>query len=359
MRIYLYILAGVASALIGWNLGQLFIADFGLLKQVPEIVLYPCIAISLAIGMVVNEIFVSSPTRPKLSLKKSPFPVIIAVGLGLLTGIIAGILSIILLLPQIPVPPFIVRMISWVLIGGSVGFAEGLTWRWHSLEAGNKKRFQKRLKNSVFAASGASLVAALLFELIRIPIGQMPTEFKRVEEPIGISILGLLLGLALSISTSPSYLAALRAGAGFEYTGEKYDSVDSLITNEEMPYPAINNSLKFVSKGDSDEIEEGLSIQLPEIAKITIGSDESASIRLPGTPPEAAYLELQKREAFLVPNKNFIWAIKVNNQPLKKNEKVPLKHNYVLTFHTLEQYGRDEKKIYRFVYYNRFLDPQA
>ena len=228
MRIYLYILAGITSALIGWNIGQFILGDLGLLKSIPEIVLYPCIAISLAIGMIMNEIFVSSPTRPKLSLKNSFFPVIIALGLGILTGLIAGIFSQILLLPQIHIPAFIVRIFSWVLIGSSVGFAEGYTWRRHSIEAGNKKRIKQRLKNSIVAASIASLIAALLFELIRLP-GQMPTDFKRVEEPLGIAVLGMLLGLGLSYSTSPSYLAALRVGAGFEYTGETYDSIDSSI----------------------------------------------------------------------------------------------------------------------------------
>ena len=360
MRIYLYILAGVTSALIGWNFGQFIIADLGLFKTVPEIVLFPCIAISLAIGMVLNEIFVSSPTRPKLSFKNSRFPVIIAIGLGILTGLIAGIFSQILLLPQVPVPAFIVRMISWVLIGSSVGFTEGLTWRWHSLEAGDKKRFKQRLNNSVIAATGASLIAALLFELIRLPLGQMPAEFKRIEEPLGISVLGLLLGLALSYSTSPSYLAALRAGAGFEYTGDKFDSIDESITNEIKPYSAIDRTLlKFVSKGDSDEIEEGLSIQLPEIGKITIGSDDNTNIRLPGTSAQLADLELQKRQAFLIPDSKFFHTIKVNNERLRSAKKIALKHNYVLTFYTLEQDGRDEKKIYRFVYYNRFLDSQA
>lgn len=360
MRIYLYILAGITSALIGWNLGQFLLADLGLLKSVPEIVLFPCIAISLAIGMVLNEIFISSPTRPKLSLKNSRIPVIIAVGLGLLTGVIAGGLSQIILLPQLPIPAFIVRILSWVLIGSSAGFAEGLTWRWYSLEAGDKKRFKQRLKNSIIAASGASVIAALLFELIRLPLGQMPAEFKRVEEPLGISILGLLLGLALSYSTSPSYLAALRAGAGFEYKGEKYDSIDSSISNESHHYPAINISLlKFVSKGDSDEIEEGLSIQLPEIGKITIGSDENANIRLPGIPLQVADLELQKREAFLIPNSQLFYTIKINNEQLRSAKKISLKHNYVLSFQTLERDGIDAKKTFRFVYYNRFLDSQA
>lgn len=359
MRIYLYILAGITSALIGWNIGQFILGDLGLLKSIPEIVLYPCIAISLAIGMIMNEIFVSSPTRPKLSLKNSFFPVLIALGLGIFTGLIAGIFSQILLLPQIPIPAFIVRIFSWVLIGGSVGFAEGYTWRWHSIEAGNKKRFKQRLKNSIVAASIASLIAALLFELIRLPLGQMPTDFKRVEEPLGIAVLGMLLGLGLSYSTSPSYLAALRVGAGFEYTGETYDSIDSSIINEDKPYPKIDNSLNFVSKANSDEIEEGLSIQLPETGKITIGSDEDASIQIPGIPPQVADLNLQNREAFLIPDSKFFYTIKVNNEPLRSAKEISLKHNYVLTFQTLEQDELNEKKIYRFVYYNRFLDPQA
>ena len=62
MRIYLYLLAGITSALLGWNLGQIFLTDFGFLPQFPEIVLFPCIAIALATGMVLNEIFISNPT---------------------------------------------------------------------------------------------------------------------------------------------------------------------------------------------------------------------------------------------------------------------------------------------------------
>ena len=68
MRAYLYILAGITSGLLGWNIGQLFLSDFGILKSFPEVVLFPCIAISLAVGSVANEIFSSNPTRPKLSL---------------------------------------------------------------------------------------------------------------------------------------------------------------------------------------------------------------------------------------------------------------------------------------------------
>ncbi|MGB3639362.1 MAG: hypothetical protein WBA39_17570, partial [Rivularia sp. (in: cyanobacteria)] len=69
MRIYLDILAGITSALLGWNLGQFFLTDLGLLQQIPEVILFPCVAIALAIGMVMNEILIGNPTRPKLSFR--------------------------------------------------------------------------------------------------------------------------------------------------------------------------------------------------------------------------------------------------------------------------------------------------
>ncbi len=360
MRIYLYILAGVTSALIGWNIGQFILTDISLFKQVPEIVLFPCIAISLAIGMVMHEIFISNPTRPKLSFCTARLPIIIATSLGLLAGLIAGGISQILFLPEIPIPAFIVRMLGWILIGSSVGLAEGLTWRWHSLEAGDPRRFRQRFKTSVIAASSASLVAALLFELIRILLGQMPPAFRGVEDPVGFSLLGLLLGLVFSITNSPSYMAALRAGAGFEYMGERFEGIDSSTTDDSKTYPCIDKSvLKFVSNSEEDEIEEGLSIQLPATGKITIGSDSEANIHIPGLLPQAADLELRQRETLLVPNSKFFDTIKINGIPLNSPKKISLKHNYVLTFHTFNRNGLDEEKIYRFVYYNRFLDPHA
>lgn len=361
MRIYLYILAGITSALIGWNLGQFFLTDLDLLKQFPEIALFPCIAISLAIGMVMNEIFISNPTRPKLCFRIAKIPLLIALGLGLLAGLIAGGISQILFLPQIRVPTPIVRTLSWLLIGSSVGLAEGLTWRWRSMEAGDPKRFWQRFKTSVLAASGASLVAALLFEFIRTALGQMPAAFKGAEDPLGFSILGLLLGLAFSITNSPSYMGALRAGAGFEYTGPTYEDFDPQKMISPQAYPYIDKSfLKFVSDGEAYEIEEGLSIQLPATGTIRIGSAvKKAHICIPGLPLHAADLMLKQREAVLSPNPKFFYTIEVNGDRLGSRRDIRLKHNYVLTFYTLNQGGLDEEKIYRFVYYNRFLDPQA
>ena len=360
MRIYLYLLAGITSALIGWNVGQVFLTDMELLKQFPEVVLFPCVAISLAIGMVMNEIFISNPTRPKLSFRIARVPILIALGLGLLAGLIAGGISQILFLPQIGVPTPIVRTLGWLLIGSSVGLAEGLTWRWHSIEAGDRKRFRQRFATSILGASFASLVAAGLFEFLRTLLDEIPTELKAVEDPVGFSILGLLLGLTFSITNSPSYLVALRAGAGFEYTGPKFDDIDPQATVEIEPSPWIDKSLlKFVSDSELEDIEEGLSIQLPPAGTIRIGSANKAHIYIPELPLHVADLELKRREARLVPNPRFFHLIEVNGQLLTSNRPVSLKHNYVLTFYSKDTKASDEEKIYRFIYYNRFLDPLA
>lgn len=364
MRIYLYILAGITSALMGWNLGQFILTDLGLLKKVPEIVLFPCIAIFLAIGMVLTEIFISNPTRPKLSFRIAKQPLIIAAGLGLVSGLISGGIAQILFLPQIRVPTPIIRTLGWLLIGSSIGLAEGWTWKWRSIEAGDRKKFQQRLKTSVIAASIASFSAALLFELIRQLIGgKFPKELAGIEDPIGFSILGILLGLAFSISfDSPSYIPALRAGAGFEYTGKTYTESygsQTTILSKAKPYIKIP-TLKFVSNSEEEEIEEGLSIQLPTKGKIKIGSADKADVYIPEIPLHAADLVIEARETRLEPNSKYFYTIKVNGETLSTSNPMRLKHNFVLAFETLDSTGTSyETKTYRFVYYNRFLDPQA
>lgn len=361
MRTYLYILSGITSALIGWTLGQFIVAELGFLTPFPSLVLFPCIAISLAVGMVLTEIFISNPTRPKSNMRIAGFPISIAAGLGLLSGFVAGGISEILFLPQIHVPARIVRIIGWLLIGSSTGIAEGVTWRWHSIEAGDRKRFQQRFRTSVIGSIAASLAAALIFEMLRQYLPQLMLALRRFEDPIGFSILGILLGFVFSVSTSPSYMAALRAGAGFEYTGEPiYDSDDN--QNAATEYPLIEKQesrLKFVTDGEADQIEEGLSIQLPAKGKIKIGSAEDTHIRIPGLPIYAAELELKPRETLLVPNQRFFHTVEVNGQRLNARRPISLKHNYVLTFYPQDKGASHEQKFFRFVYYNRFLDPQA
>ena len=361
MRIYLYILAGITSALMGWNLGQFFLTDQGLLKQFPEVILFPCIAVSLSIGMVLTEIFISNPTRPKLNLRIAWRSLSLAAGLGLLAGLMAGGISQILFLPQIRVPTPIVRTLGWLLIGGSTGIAEGETWRWRSIEAGDRKRFRQRRLTSLLGSITASLTAALIFEILRQLIGKFPPELKGAEDPIGFSILGLLLGFVFSVSTSPSYMVALRAGAGFEYTEEDiYDSIDQ--SRPTPQYPTIETKesrLKFVTDSDAERIEEGLSIQLPSKGKIRIGSSVKAHIRLPDLPSYIADLELKPRQTLLVPNPVLFKTIEVNGERLSSQKSVSLKHNYVLTFYPQDKWVENEHKFFRFVYYNRFLDPQA
>ena len=361
MRIYLYLLAGITSALLGWNLGQIFLTDLGFLQQFPEVVLFPCIAISLASGMVLNEIFISNPTRPKRSFYTARVPLLIALGLGLLAGLVAGGISQILFLPQIPVPTPIVRSLGWLFIGSSVGLAEGLTWKWHSMEAGDSKRFWHRFKISLIGGITASLVAAVLFEFIHSCFDELPSSLKAIEDPLGFSILGLLLGLAFGLSNSPSYMVALRAGAGFEYTGENFDDDIEPHRSHSVPnYPRIVTSvLKFISDGEEEKIEEGLSIQLPSKGKLIIGSSPEAHIQIPGLPHMAADLELKARQTSLIPNNRHYRSIEVNGDRLSSRRAVILKHNDLLTFHPKDQHESDEEKFYRFVYYNRFLDPQA
>jgi hypothetical protein len=356
MRIYLYILAGIASALIGWNLGQFFLTDLGLLKSVPEIVLFPFIAISLSVGMVMNEIFLSNPTRPKLNFRILPLPLAIAAGLGLLSGLLAGCVSQIVFLPQIRIPTLLVRTLGWLLIGGSVGVAEGLSWRWHSIEAGDRQRAIKRLKTSIVAGCAAALAAAIFFELVRKLLGELPREYRAIEDPVGFAILGAFLGFVFSCSTSPSYMAALRAGGGFEYTEVFDDGEQKPLPNA----PMIDGAkLRFVNDGEATQIEEGFSIQLPASGKITIGSDEGSLICIPGIPASVAALEIQSREAILKPHSEHFRLIKVNGEALTSAKPIRLRHNHVLTFHSIDQAISNGKEFFRFVYYNRFLDPQA
>lgn len=364
MRIYLYLLAGITSTLIGWNIGQFFLADLGILKPFPEVVLFPSVAISLAMGMVMNEIFISNPTRPKLNFRVARIPLLIAGGLGLLAGLIGGGIAQIVFLPFVNIPIPVLRTLGWLFIGAAVGLAEGLTWRWHSLEAGDPKRFWKRFKTSVAGGVLASLVAAFIFEFIRLPFaGQMPNALRAAEDPIGFSILGLFLGLTFSLTNSPSYMAALRAGAGFEYTGEIFDDVepiDSYMTIPNPIYPSIDPTmLTFVSDSSEARIEEGLSIRLPEKGSLKIGSSEKANIYIPDLPLHIADLDLKAREAVLKPNPRYYSFIAVNGNRLGTRQPILLKHNYLITFYPKEQEDPNEEKIYRFVYYNRFLDPQS
>lgn len=357
MRTFLYFLAGIISALVGWNLFQFIFYD--LLRNVdwsqrfPMLLLFPCVAASLAVGLVINEIFLSNPTRLKLNLRIARKPILIAAGLGIGVGLAIGAFLTLVAWLSLPIPTPILRVSSWLMIGAVVGFAEGLTWRWRSQEAGDSRRFRQRLISSIVYGTVASLVAAGLFEIFWQFFRSLMIQLRSFEDPVGFVILGALLGLALSIATSPSYMAALRAGAGFEFTGENFYPA----SQPTIDYPRINHDLlKFVSEEPSErQIEEGLSIQLPPRGKFLIGSGSGAHIRIPHLPLHVADLEVEPRSVKLVPNRLCYDTIEVGGDRLDSRRTVLLKHNTILTFHAKD----DDTKRFRFVYYNRFLDPLA
>ena len=373
IRFWLYILSGITSALIGWFVSQLIITDlnFNPLNQMRELVVFPCIALFLAVGMVLNEIYISNPTRTSLCWKKAKTPLLWALGLGIVLGIAVGLIARFLFLPQFNFPTIFIRIIGWILIGFTVGIAEGLTWWLRSEEAGNKKRLQKRLITSITSAIIASLAAAILFELFRSIGDTNNSNFRIAEDIVGFSLLGLMLGLTFNFSNSPSYSTALRAGAGFEYkykpeTSRGLDSAKTLL-NE--PYPFIKESeLQFIQdksklehNGADNEIEEGLSIQLPGTGKIIIGSEQNgnAHISIPGLAVHVAFIEINRREAVLKPNPRAYRDIAVNGKRLTSKRIIPLKHNSIISFYSPSKEKPYHEKVYRFVYYNRFLDPQA
>jgi hypothetical protein len=177
-------------------------------------------------------------------------------------------------------------------------------------------------------------------------------------------MLGILLGLTFSLTNSPSYLSALRAGKGFEFTTNMAEIYNQ--SNEEVDniYPKLNNPiLKFVSRTDGKRIEEGLSIRLPsprQIAKLTIGSSEDADIYIPNIPIHVATLKLESRKTILIPTRKYLNCIYINGKRISDSQQIILKHNYLVAFTTeAELADNHEKKIYRFIYYNRFLDPEA
>ena len=380
LRIWLYIIAGITFPLIGWNIGELLVTDLGLGQeaQIKEIIIFPSVSISLAIGMVVNEIFVSNPGRFKLCLRKMIVPVLMALGLGIVFGLAGG--GIYQLLFYLKQEASLVRMCSWIFIGLCVGLAEGLSWSWYSIEAGNKKRFVQRLVASISSAVIASLLAAFIFEWFRRSDLIERQSLGQLDDPIGFSLLGLMVGLTFAFTNSPSYLAALRAGAGFEFK-RHISTIDTGATKPIEKKPSIDHStIQFVGKGnttydanDNDglglplndtylNIQEGLSIQLPGKGQVNIGSEKNqkAQIILPGVAIHVGFIKMEGRNAYFAPNAKFYESVYINGEAFDLPEPKTLKHGSVIKICKLnEEGGINEEEFYRFVYYNRFLDPDS
>ncbi len=339
MIFYLYLIGGLISAVWGWSIGQFFLSDLNLISILPypEIILFPCLAISLAVGMVLNEIFVTNPTRLKLALKKTIKPLVLSLGLGAVLGLLGGTLAFIISTSIFEIPANLTRIFTWLLLGATVGLTEGLTWKFARYD-----QLQQRLRQSVIISTLAGLLVAITFELFSQQMAKSP--LSGLEDLIGFAMLGSIIAVSLGLSFSPSYLSALRAGSGFEYTTQDYQDMQT-------DYPRINSPiLRFVNQNRKKKIEEGLSIALPKVHRsrsIKIGSARDDDIYIPKIPPSIATIELHPRSTFLIPSEEYINNIYINGARVTSDQRILLKHNYLVSFTTLNKNGQ---KVYRFIF---------
>lgn len=355
MRFYLYFTFGVVSSLLGWFTSQMLLlgtgesitkgplGTFSWLANSPELLMLPIIAAFLGVAMVVTEIFLSNPTRYKANRRVLPRYLQRALLIGTIAGLIAALLT--MFISRQGVDAIYVRVAAWSLIGLLTGLGEGWSWRSRSIEASTKKANQRVLKSALYGLA-AGIIAAIAIETMFPETGNLAAY----KEPMGFVILGLSIGGLLSFATSPSYQVALRAGQGFE-------AVDPDVAGEITLLPKIcNPSLNFVSDDEAEIIEEGLSIQIPSQynKSITIGSDSNVDIFLPHTHPNTAVLLIDKHDVKLkcvVDN-----AVQIQSRRISRNRKgITLRHNQIITFF----HSDDDSKFYRFVFYDRFLDPLA
>ena len=365
LRAWIYTLAGLTFAITGWNLGTLLLVELRLrtLINAPEAILIPSVTLTLAAGLILTEVLLSNPTRIRQSLLLSLQPLALAISLGTLLGFFVGLLILLARNPDISqflnLSPQWIRWFGWFLVGLAVTGAETLAWFLRSLEAKNKTRFYQRLGTSFGATLFASYFSASLFEAFKASgaLEAIP-NLDLYQEALGLGIFGAVLGLALGLSTSPSYLCALRAGAGFEYYGGLPSSSNR-----------ITNRLSFVGEAALGKtIEEGLSIELPSRGTISIGSDDNTDIKLKGLAPTIATLQLRQRDVYLCPSEDQYNNIHINGSPCTSYNPIRLSHNTILSFYLPQTYGSTSPsaqgypnpklpEFYRFVYYNRFLDP--
>lgn len=352
-RALFYSLSGIVSAIIGWFLSQILLIDVGQLLSKnplffnPDFILLPIVGACLAVAMVVTEIFLSNPTRYRANRRVLP-PYFWG---ALATGAVAGLISAVCtsLLYRTGTPSGIVRVVAWSLVGFFTGLGESVSWRLRSIE-GASSLANQRIKKAILFGFGAGFGAAILVEIFRSDM-----QLGGYEDPAGFIVLGLMLGLSLSFATAPTYQVALRAGKGFEPPPSQ-----GLIPRNSLP--RLQNSLRFVTKTHSALIEEGLSIKLPSqtTSPIIIGSGDRADIYIPNIPEECACLEVKNRQVTLT-----CWVhkkVKIQNRSMNQGDQEFLIHNQMITFCYENPYPSiqdEDSQLYRFVFYDRFLDPQA
>lgn len=358
-RLAFYISAGIFSSLLGWSISQLlwidlgsFIASFinlfglGTKFELPPFLILIVVTPCIAIAMVVIEIFVSNPTRYKANwriLKRTSIPVVTTT--GIISGAILSLLNWYLLASNWS--SFHVRLLSWSLIGLFVGLAESVSWAYCSIE-GSGRKARSRVIQSMFLGTFAGLIAAATYNSVR-------QNFGKYQESIGFVLLGIFLGAVLSFASRPSYQVALRAGHGFESVNSDSNLFPEL-SNKRFSQKVF--SFIPVPEGKNDNrIEEGLSIKLPTAVSknkpIVIGSHQEADIFIPCIPERCLCLWVETSGVKIECSHQ--QTVKIQEEMLSKGQTKTLRHNQILTLY----YQSNPKEFYRFIFYDRFLDPQA
>lgn len=416
IRTLLFLLTGVTFANVGWNLGHFLTYDIGLSNLIPrpEPIFMGFVAFCLAFGFVLTELIVSHPFRSPWQNQNTLWA---AIGFGIIGGIAVGLIYWAIDSPQFGRALFFsswqgstFRWLAWSLVGIATVLAESFAWKTTDkidkvdkspsnlkpsatnsttgttrsnttqYKSSTKKfsDFQIRLGITIAASLLAAFIASWLFEFLRnhpviISNPTTLTSVKKFESPIGLMVLGAWLGIAFSVCTSPTYVASLRAGAGFEFREGK-----------ESERGHIRPPLKFVRETPKrvggklvpkTNIEEGLTIQLLSRSLvgfvssllngtissrndvmnqgILIGSSKDCHIQLDEVAPEICTIINQGNSYILERlNDNDSAKVAVNGKEISSSEPQVIKHNTIITL-----YATNQKDFYRFVYYNRFLDP--
>jgi hypothetical protein len=360
-RLTLYILSGIVAALVSWDISQILLElarniSGGTLPFRPDFILLPFLAFFFAISMVATEIFLSNPTRYRNNFQTLRSYFFKTILWSAIAGLCAAIFTF-TLYELTSLSAGDVKRFVWCIVGLSTGICEGISWRSRSME-GLTDKGNKRIKNTVLFGSLAGFSAALIAE----KFSQNTSFSKEYNEPFGFLAFGLILGALLSFATSPTYQVALRAGEGIA-------SINQKIIDEEIRSGMIRDLPKLKPRGafqfvveppneganakEPDVIEEGLSIQLPNGQPITIGGGDDDDIYLPEIPSKCAEIRVKFPYAKIICHETSA----VELFPTLRNEsqdgEYTLWHNQIITFK-----NPDGKEFYRFVFYDRFLDPQ-
>ncbi|MFN6460762.1 MAG: hypothetical protein RMZ41_002810 [Nostoc sp. DedVER02] len=359
-RLGFYISAGIFSALVGWSVSQIiwidlisflrwFLQIFGLGSTkftLPSLLILTVITPCMAIAMVAMEIFISNPTRYKANWRILWPTYLRAV---IITGIISGTL-LSLLNWQLLVSNWSsihVRLLSWGLIGLFVGLAESVSWSFRSIE-GSGSKARNRILQSTILGIFAGLLAATIYSNIR-------QYFGEYQEPVGFALLGILLGGCLSFTSRPSYQVALRAGYGFESVPTN-SGLFSQINCKRFSHKVFG-FVPIPEGKNNNQIEEGLSIKLPTSASvkkpIIIGSNHDADIFIPGIPEKCLSLWFESNGVNIKCEHEK--AVEIQQKKLSEGDTTTLRHNQILTLY----HKTNSEEFYRFIFYDRFLDPQA